>query len=201
MSEHTSGQPQTFVEQRTVAFFADPGTSNLLLQETIEKLIESLGIRQGLVDITTMAGVSIAQAFMNTGVSFATLEYGQEPHYEWSNPDAVPGMSPELRHLAATTVSSHLEELTNHASGVLYQDVPSLGTVDANIVLIPAVSAQNPKLLDFAPHTLVGVVLAQIEDAGRDAIVIDAPERGLQPLGDGAYQRAVIHVKAGSDKT
>lgn len=193
MSEITQDQPEA-VEQRTVAFFADPRAAKLLLTETIEKLIESLDIRQGIVDITTMAGVDIAQAFVNMGVPFATLEYGQEPHYERAE-DRFPDVSPQLIKYAAANVAMHEEDLTNQASGVVYQDVNELAAVDANIVLIPAMVGPNEKFLDFSQGSLVGTVLAQLEEAGRDAIVIDAPERGLRPMDDGSYQRAVIHVQ------
>lgn len=198
MSDITQDQP---VSQRTVAFFADPRAPKLLLTETVEKLIESLEIDQGIVDITTMAGVDIALAFVNAGVPFATLEYGQEPHYDQPDAEHSAEMSSELRRFAAANVAMHEEQLVNEASGVVYRPVNELGTVDANVVLVPAMVGPNEKLLDFSHGSLIGTVLSQLEETGRDAIVIDTPERGLRPMGDGSYQRAIIHVQTGASNS
>lgn len=173
----TDAQPS----QRTIAFFADPRASIHLLHETITSLIGSFSIDRGLVDIGTHAGLVVAEALDKAQIPYEQMDFGQGDRYsEHPLGDDVPGG----------------DYYRSRATGVQALTIDALGTVDANIVLIPAMVGPNEKLLDFSQGTLVGTVLTQLEEAGRDLILIDAPERGLRALNNGSYERATVHVSA-----
>lgn len=186
MTDHTDESAIAPATERTVAFFADPRAASLLLTETVEKLIESLGIQRGLVDLSTIPGLAVASAFESAGVPFDSLVFGQQDHFEVGSPDRHPVYQP--------VIASDAERLRALAERVTELPVGELGSVNANVVVIPAMVGPDEKLLDFSQGTLVGAVVTQLEEAQRDLVLVDAPERGLRGLPDGTYQRAVIHV-------
>jgi hypothetical protein len=192
-------QPDPLIE-RTVAFFADPRATTLLLAETVEKLIESLDIQRGLVDISTVVGVRIARVFRDAGLPFDVLEFGQGEHYRQGASENHPAITPVLRQISAAVISDEAGRLREAAAGTREIHVGDLGTIDANVVLIPATVGPDEKLLDFTTGSLLGAVIGQLESAERDFVLVDAPERGLRAMPDGSYQRVVVHVGASSNE-
>jgi hypothetical protein len=198
-------EPDTFAE-RTVAFFADPRATSLLLAETVQRLIESLDIQRGIVDITTVVGVAIARVLRDEGVPFDVLEFGQESHYRDGAADSLLAVTPEtadtrmmapvMRVIAAGVIANEAGRLRQDAAGIREMPIGELGLIDANVVLIPAMVGPDEKLLDFTVGSLLGTVIGQLEEAERDFVLIGAPERGLRAMPDGSYQREVAHVRA-----
>lgn len=186
-----SEQPEPNAE-RTVAFFADRRAAPLLLVETVGHLIGSLRIQRGLIDISSIPGLTIAAAFLNSGIPYESLEFGQERTYETVTADRDPIQNP--------FTGADADRLRQMAAGEVKIDIADLGRIDANIALVPAVVGPNERFVDFSPQTITGVVMEQSGKAGRSLLFIDAPERGLSVEAGGTYLRTVIHVE-GSDET
>ncbi len=180
------------VEERTVAFFVDPRASSLLLAETVEGLINSLGIQRALIDLSAVPGLVIASAFERAGLPFDSLEFGQEDHLDDAPVDRHPVFAP--------VVASDADRIREAAAGIHEIQVSDFGSIDANIVVVPAMVAHDEALLDFSQGSIVGAVLTQAEATARDLVLIDTPERGLRPQPDGSYTRSVVHIGATSDE-
>lgn len=174
--------------ERTVAFFADPRAGLLLLEETVRDLIAERQIERGLVDLTTLPGIAIARALSEAGIPFHPLEYGQENHLHLgeSSRDSI----------QAPVIAEDAAALRAQAEAPITLQVGELGAVDANLVLVPAMVDTDEKLIDLSQGTLTGAVMTQAEEAQRDLLFIDTPERGLRRRSDGAYRRAVLHIAA-----
>jgi len=172
--------------ERTVAFFADPRAATLLLTETIFELIGALDVKRGLVDLSSLPGLAVAAAFERAGVPYASLEFGQEDHYESAAAERDPVHSPY--------VAADAERFRHLADGTREITVAEFGTIDANVVLIPAMVGPDEKLIDFSPSTVPGAVLTQFEAIERSLVVVDTPERGLRQMPGGVYQRPLIHI-------
>jgi len=177
--------------ERTVAFFADPRAAVLLLEDTVSALIEDRSIDRGLIDMSTLPGLAVARAFQRAGIPFHSLEYGQEARHNVGPADRHP--------IHAPVIASDADDLLAAASASDMVAVGELGTIDANVVVIPAMLGDNEKLIDFSQGSLVGAVVTQLEEARRDLVLIDTPERGLRRRPDGTYLRAVIHVAASDE--
>ena len=167
--------------ERTVAFYTDPRAATLLLKETIAALITSTDIQRGLVDLSTVSGLAIAEAFHEAGVPFDSLEFGQEDRLAEGPP-----------------TDEDADEVRQAADGIKELEIEDLGTIDANIVVVPYVTA-NGVTMDFTKTTVLGTVISQIEQAERQLLLVLPPERGLRPIADGMYQRAIVHVEPTSD--
>lgn len=173
--------------ERTVAIFADPRASAMLMWKTMEALIDSSKIERALIDPSTEAGLAAALAFEQDGIKINLLDFGQQDHFIASG---------EERTLFHPVIDEDKDRLRNHTAGHDHHvEVAELGMINANVVLIPAMAGD---VLDFTPGTVVGAVLQQLQEARREVMVIDAPERGLQRKGDGEYIRRIIHVAAPS---
>lgn len=179
-----------FRSERTVAFFADRRAAPLLLAETVGQLIGSLRILRGLIDLSSIPGLTIASAFLRAGIPYESLEFGQERTYETVTGDADPIQNP--------VTGADAEHLRSMATGEVKVDIADLGRIDANIALVPAVVGPNERLIDLSPQTITGVVMDQAGQSGRSLIVIDAPERGLSVEAGGTYLRTVLHVEGDS---
>lgn len=178
--------------ERTVAFFADPRASTLLLTDTVSRLIEALGVERGLVDLASLPGLAVAAAFEKEKVPYDSLQYGQADRYiEWMS---------ERNELHNPFIAADAERFRSLAEGVVEIPVAELGDVDANVVLIPAMANNDAKLIDFSPETLPGAVMTQLEESGRPLVIIDTPERGLRQGFEGIYQRNIIHVSEPTDE-
>jgi hypothetical protein len=172
--------------ERTVAFFADPRAATLLLTETISQMIAALSIERGLVDLSSIPGLSIAAAFELAGVPYEAMVFGQEDQYDTALGDREPVQNP---YIAADAARFRLL-----ADGVREISSSEFASIDANVALIPAMAGPDEKLIDFSPLTVTGAVLTQLENVQRSLVIVDTPERGLRSMPDGSYQRAVIHV-------
>lgn len=179
--------------ERTVAFFADPRAAVLLLGDTVSALIETREIQRGMVDLSTLAGLAIARAFQRAGIPFVTMEFGQQVHYEPGAFDRDPIQSP--------VIASDAPALQAASEGIVEIPVAELGTVDANVVLVPAMVGDGEKLIDMSQGSLIGAVVTQLEAAQRDLLLIDTPERGLRRRDDGTYLRAIVHVAGSAERS
>jgi hypothetical protein len=172
--------------ERTVAFFADPRAATLLLTETISELITALDVKRGIVDLSSLPGLAIAAAFERAGVPYASLEFGQKDHYESATAERDSVHNPYIAADAARyrALADGSREIT----------VADFGSIDANVVLVPAMVGPDEKLIDFSPNTVPGTVLTQFEALERSLVVVDTPERGLRVMPNGVYQRPLIHI-------
>jgi len=180
--------PET-TSERTVAFFADPRASTLLLTETVMQLIASLAIRRGLVDLSSVPGLAIAEAFERAGVPYTELQFGQTERFE------TPSEEETLAHTGYT--GSDISRIRSHADGTREVPVAELGIIDANVVLVPSMVGEpgdREELIDFTPGSIPGAVLTQLEAAERAFVVIGTPERGLQATTSGGYERTLLQV-------
>lgn len=172
--------------ERTVAFFVDPRAATLLLTETISELIAALSIKHGIVDLSSLPGLAVAAAFERAGIPYESLVFGQENHYDARMPDRDAVHNPYIE--------SDAERFRSLAAGTKEVPVDQLGTIDANVVLIPAMVGPGEKLIDFSTGSVPGTVLDQLETVARSFVIVDTPERGLRSMPDGTYERALIHV-------
>ncbi|WP_017544040.1 hypothetical protein [Nocardiopsis prasina] len=189
MSDTSTGtpEPQGPHVERTVAFIADPRATTFLMRETVSRLVGSLGIQRGLVDPTTLSGVAVALTLEAEGVPYDLIDFGQglpddDPNME---PAPVPGEdvtmaeAPRLREAAAGTVRVELDRI---------------GSMDANLMLIPAVREGGSAHAEFAVETLPGLVLSQAEQLGLRILVMCPPEQGVRRYQDGPWVRQIMHV-------
>ncbi len=197
MEAHTNPEPNTTpqVSERSVAFFADRRASTLLLKETVIELIQNQRIAKGYVDISSLPGLAIADAFVASGVPFESIEFGQDRVYETltesTDRDTVRepyGLDDEERIRAA-------------AHGALSLEVDELASVNANLALVPAPVGPGEALIDFSPQTVTGVVLQQASEQRLPLLIINTPERGLTVDDRGLYIRGILHVASPEAET
>lgn len=177
VTEHPDLQRQP----RSMAVFADSRASSLLVRQTIATLIGSKGIEHAFVDLFTPAGVASAQALQEAGIAYTVMSMGAD-------------IDPDDKEAAF---------LLSQAASVAEVDPAAAATLPASLVVVPAVvgsleeyldNAVERTELDFSPTTLPGVVLESAQAAGRDLLMVDAPERGLIRTAAGEYRRRVFHV-------
>lgn len=181
---------QTLATERTAAFFADTRASTIMLGQTLSMLIAHKNIQRGIVDLMTPAGLTMAAEFQKAGLPYDVLHLNPE--------------GPEYTTEHDTDLDLDAQYLFTQATGVTQLSPQAITQLDANLVIIPAMAgageahidmlSEDKELLDFAPTTLPGVVLAQAEQFGRGLLLIDTPERGLVQLPDGLYQRRIMHI-------
>lgn len=171
--------------ERTVAFIPDPRAATLLLTETISQLIAALSIERGLVDLSSRPGLAVAAAFERAGVPYESLAFGQEDHCA----EQAPGQEPEQQ-----TYAQNAARFRMLAAAIKEVPAAELGSIDANVVLIPAMVGHGEKLIDFTPGSIPGAVMTQLEAYERSFMVVDTPERGLRGRPDGTYERTLINV-------
>lgn len=174
-------------EERTVAFVADPRATTFLLRDTVTKLVGSLGIQRGLVDLTTLPGVAIALALERAGVPYRLLDFGQSTPGEDANtaPVAVPGEEVTM---------GDVPRLREAAAGTVRVEPDRIGALDANLMLIPTVREGGAAQAEFGIGTLPGLVLDQAEQLGLRILVTCPPEQGIRRYQDGSWVRQIMHV-------
>jgi hypothetical protein len=174
--------------ERTIAFFADPQAATLLLTDTVARLIDAMEVQRGLVDLSSLPGLAVAAAFEREGVPYEALDFGQSDQFiEWMS---------ERDPLHNPFIEEDADHFRSLAVGVKQIPFDQIGSVDANVVLIPAMVPDGKKMIDFSPESLPGAVMNQLEEAQRPMLIIDTPERGLRHSFEGIYQREIIHVAA-----
>lgn len=189
--EESTGEAAGLTE-RTVVFFADPRAATLLLTETVGQLISTLSIKHGIVDLSSLPGLAIAAAFERAGVPYESLVFGQENHYEDRMPERDTVHNPYIE--------ADAERFRALAAGSKAIQMADLGTINANVVLVPAMVGPGEKLIDFSTGSLPGAVYTQLEAVERAFVIVDTPERGLRSMPDGTYERALIHVAGPGSK-
>lgn len=187
----TTGEPTT---ERTVAFISDPRATDLLLEETIQKVVESLEIQRGIVDLSSVAGIAIGQVLHEAGIPFDALDYGQEGDFQRAAPVVHGSWAALADGITLSSLTEKAGQLREAASSVVTVPVGEIGAIDANVMLIPAMVGTDEKNVDFSPETISGVALTQLEEAKREFTIVLPPERGLRGLDDGSYERIVLHV-------
>lgn len=180
---------------RTVVIIPDSRSSEILMGETVSMLIEANSIEQGVVELSTLVGVTAAAAFKEAQVPYKVLSFGQ----------GTPDFAAERPYNPKT--STTLEDasyLFKHSDGVVEVDADSLHTLDANYIFVPAIAGSGQQRIDLAVEsapvdvgetTLIGHLLALFEQTGEtDVLLIDPPERGLIQNADGSYHRRLMKL-------
>ncbi|MFE1170377.1 hypothetical protein [Nocardiopsis sp. NPDC058789] len=173
--------------ERTVAFVADPGATTFLLRATVARLVGSLGVQRGLVDLTTLPGVAVALALEGEGVPYDLLDFGQ----------LIPGEDPDTEPVPVPGEDVTMAEaprLREAAAGTVRVESDRIGSLDANLMLIPTVREDGAPQAEFGIGTLPGLVLDQAEQLGLRILVMCPPEQGVRRYQDGSWVRQIMHV-------
>lgn len=197
-TDHT--EAEVTGSKSTVAFFADSRASEIALAQTVKALIEANDIQLGLVELSSLVGVTVAAEFLRAGVPYQVLSFGPDTPELSSKSDydpQTPASFDDAGHLFA------------HSSGIQPVEADQLHLLDANFVLIPAISGAGTKRIDLALEqdpvdvgdtTLPGHMLRQFETLPAETrralqvLYVDVPERGLVQELDGSYQRRVLSL-------
>lgn len=161
---------------RTVAFLADANTSDFLLGPTIEALISKQEIQSVIIDLSTDIGVSIANMVVS------------KPEIEYRVFDTTPMESTHENKF-------DLGPVLTHSAGTVPFSADDIASIDANIVLVPAAAVDTGPGIDVSDGTLAGTVLAQMQEAKRDCLIILPPESGLRRQEDGSYVRVTLKLQ------
>lgn len=186
----------TAAAARSAVFFPDSRASELCLDTTVEQLASANDLQTGIVELSTLAGVTLAATFLRLGIDYKILSFGQGTPEFGSEKPYDPSTLPSLEDAAY---------LFKHSSGTVVLDPENLHTIEANYVVIPAISGSGTKRIDLAVEkdpvdvgqtTLLGHLLSLFETSGQQhtVLMIDPPERGLVQERDGSYQRRVLSI-------
>lgn len=202
---------ELITEERTVAFLSDPRAATLLLKETVKRLITTQQIERGLIDMTSLPGLAVAAAFLEADIPYEEIKFDTagEPKQLRKLRRRMARKSPvlakafeeptELADPVQQALIESAEGLRSMAVAVRKIALNKIAELNANLVLLPApASAESPEF-DFAPNTLPGIALEQLEAKRLPFILIVPPERGVMPMGDGTYARMIMHVAPPSE--
>lgn len=180
----------------TVVFIPDSRASTIALAETVKHLVNAREISRGIVELNTNAGIAIATQLCAQHIAYDVMVFDNDDPENRSSDEAVRA----LHTAAAQHVHVSAEELHE---------------LDANYIVIPAVSGAGQRRIDLAVerdgsvdigettlpgHVIKGLELkAQATGVTEELLYIDVPERGLVQEADGTYQRRVLHL--GLDNT
>lgn len=154
----------------TAVFFADPRASSFLLSDTISSMLGSYNIQRAYIDVSNQAGLVIAGELLRAGIAYELLDFGQE----------IQEVAPRAFVLDQERTAADVPYLRTMSAGTHAVAVEDLASIDANVVLIPAMA--DERLINFSTTSVVGTVLTQAEESGRELLVITPPERGLRPV-------------------
>ena len=160
---------------RTVAFLADERASTFLLAETVSALVESQGIQEALVDISTEAGLAVARQLMESGVGYRLLDTPLRPRTD----EAVRAVEDEV----------HL-----HSAGTAPFNPAAISALDANIAFVPAPAEDAGAGIDASEGTITALVVDQMKRDARSCLAILPPESGLRRLDNGCYVRLTLRL-------
>ncbi|MDP9903131.1 hypothetical protein [Arthrobacter bambusae] len=160
----------------TIAVFSDPRASTLFLQETAQSLVTQYKIERAYVDLSTLAGLTVATAFLEAGIPYESLEFGKAQPAPETDPQKA-FLPFEPKQARSLSDAPHLRQMS---AGTVTLDVEELTLISANLVVIPAMADET--LMDFSQGTVVGQVLNHVEKSGGDLLLIAPPERGLRPI-------------------
>lgn len=171
--------------ERTVAFIADPRATTFLLPGTVSRLVGSLRIQRGLVDLSTLSGVAIALALEGEGVPYDLLDFGQGVSDDDPNTDPEPGEE---------TGMAEALRLREAAIGVVRVGLDRIASINADLMLVPTVCEDGSARADFSRETLPGLVLEQAERLGLRILMMCPPEQGVRRYQNDSWVRQVMHV-------
>ena len=174
---------------RAAVFFSHPYAPTLFLTKTVLRLISSARIERGVVDLSGAPGLAIAEAFVQAGVPFEDLQYGQLTHYVSLSEDG------EL--VADDEMAARAARVKSLAAEVHEVPMEDLYKVPASIVIVPAPVETGSRIVYFGPDAMPGIIVAQLglADEEMPMIMIDTPERGLQAYGPDDYERVLTHIE------
>lgn len=186
LEEHASeevvdlGQHENETE-KTLAFLVDPEASSLQMQETAAQLLSAYGIERVIVDLTSDAGIAVAQAAEAAGVVFESLDYGQEKRF-------------------GADLSEEHERLSVECDGVAHAELGAVSTIDANLVLVPTTQGEDESSISLGLDSLPGIALQQLQESGAPCVIVLPPEAGLATEGSPSdpsriYVRKMLHVR------
>lgn len=192
---------------RRVAFFTDTRTTTIALERTVEELIATRNIAHGVVDLHTLAGVTIANTFVKHDIPYDVM---------WLGLASLDDVRKQAKQLSAADYDPHAPVSLDNAPYLylLKDDEVSINPehpylLGAHLVVIPAMTGSGERTVDclvnehrdapdFSPKTLPGHLLTTLEEADpqqrpqSDLIVIDVPERGLVQLPNQDYMRRIM---------
>lgn len=192
-------EPAQHVEgsaEYTVAFIPDSRASTVALAETVKHLINARSVSRGIVELNTAAGITVAAQLYEQKIAFDVMVFDNA-----EDEDLEPEGEPARLHAAAAQhISVSPEELHE---------------LDANYIVIPAISGAGERRIDLAVDgnvgvdigetTLPGHVMKSLQEKAEttgiteEVLYIDTPERGLVQEADGTYQRRILHLEMGDE--
>lgn len=197
LKEDTNEYLDGLREERTVVFVNDSRTSPLLLAETISMLSAEKRINRCAVDVQSAAGRAIAAQFQREGLPYDVVSFGKR----LEQPQLGTHPKPESHEVPT---EKHVPWLLQQAAGITFVDPHAIASMDANIVLVPAMAGSDQIRIDAISDsansrdlgltTIPGVVMAAAQQAGREIVFIDTPEYGLVRETSGEYHRRIIHI-------
>jgi hypothetical protein len=193
----------------SVAILADPRASVFLLKETIATLLSTYGIRRAYVDLTTLPGLTAAGELVQAGIAYEHLDFGQplpDPKVIAGTRNTNDPSGKQDMRFKPSRPRTMLDYpyLKLMSAGTHQIDLDALDKVNANIALIPTMTADA--VIDFSADSVLGRALEVLERAGRDALLVMPPERGLRPIApadpEGSveeYERITVLIRGEAD--
>lgn len=158
----------------SVAFLADAHSSTFLLPETIATLVERKNITQGIVDLSTRAGVCIAMYLSEVGVRFSIFDTDPlEPSQSFK-------YDPVMLHAKAESIQP-----------LLLDQVATMNQ-DISLIIIPGSVDGNSHQIDASPETISGEAIDHMHQADRPCLVVLPPEAGLRCIAEERYVRLTV---------
>lgn len=169
---------------RTLAFLIDPEASPLAVRETALSLIAAYHVERVVTDVTSLAGIAVAQAAETAGVPFSLLDYGQE------------------NRSGEASAAEH-ERLSVICDGVHHAELGTVASIPANLVLVPTTQAEEqdgPSAISLGLDSLPGIALQQLQETGEPCLLMLPPEAGLATEGshqdpERVYVRKLLHAR------
>ncbi|MGW5875368.1 hypothetical protein ACWFMI_02280 [Nocardiopsis terrae] len=84
--------------------------------------------------------------------------------------------------------------LRRAAAGTFETGLDRIGSIDANLMLLPTAREGGSAHAEFARETLPGLVLDQAEQLGLQIIVMCPPEQGVRRYQNGLWVSQIVHV-------
>lgn len=192
---------------RRVAFFADARASTVVLEHTVAELIKSRNIAHGVVELNTLAGVTIAATLHKHDIPYDVM---------WLGVNALDAIRDAAQDLDPADYDPSKPTTLDDASYLYLRKADEVSVnpehpylLGAHLVVIPAMTGSGERIIDwiinteqdqpdFSPNTMPGYLMSALEQADpaqrpqNDVIMFDVPERGLIQLTDRQYIRRTL---------
>lgn len=200
---------------KTFAFFVDARASNIALEATVENMIDADRIDFGLVDLNTIAGVTIAATLLKHEIPYNVLSFGATALNEVTK-SAEHAATYNFDHDKPRTLDD-AGYLMAHSQVVVHVSPERPWDIDASLVIVPSITNagvhhidlstnEHGDSLDLREDTIPGYLMHSAQKAITEqpdqlkdsaVLVIDTPESGLVQLINGKHTRRIILVELG----